>query len=136
MTNYKWLNKDSRKFLERGYLEEGEMPEQRIEDIGNKDPDTLNAPASMALEAAFLLARTSMAAFSGSWIRIRPKPKPRTLIVIKTASSTLSSRLSNGRPKTTTAKYRMCRMMGAITIPVSSNRKTTLNTFTRTHSCT
>jgi ribonucleoside-diphosphate reductase alpha chain len=28
-----WLNKDSRKFLERGYLLEGESPEQRIRDI-------------------------------------------------------------------------------------------------------
>jgi len=28
-----WLNKDSRKFLERGYLLEGETPEQRIRDI-------------------------------------------------------------------------------------------------------
>ena len=41
MTNYKWLNKDSRKFLERGYLEEGEMPEQRIEDIGNRAEELL-----------------------------------------------------------------------------------------------
>jgi ribonucleoside-diphosphate reductase alpha chain len=30
---YYWLNKDSRKFLERGYLLEGETAEQRIEDI-------------------------------------------------------------------------------------------------------
>ncbi len=30
---YYWLNKDSRKFLERGYLIEGETPEQRIRDI-------------------------------------------------------------------------------------------------------
>ena len=30
---YYWLNKDSRKFLERGYLLEGETPEQRIRDI-------------------------------------------------------------------------------------------------------
>ena len=30
---YEWLNKDSRKFLERGYLLEGETPEQRIRDI-------------------------------------------------------------------------------------------------------
>lgn len=28
-----WLNRDSRKFLERGYLLEGEQPEQRISDI-------------------------------------------------------------------------------------------------------
>ena len=32
---YYWLNKDSRKFLERGYLIEGEQPEQRILDIAN-----------------------------------------------------------------------------------------------------
>lgn len=32
---YYWLNKDSRKFLERGYLLEGETPEQRIRDIGD-----------------------------------------------------------------------------------------------------
>jgi ribonucleoside-diphosphate reductase alpha chain len=30
-----WLNKDSRKFLERGYLLEGETPEQRIKDIAD-----------------------------------------------------------------------------------------------------
>lgn len=36
MTDYKWLNKDSRKFLERGYLEENETPEQRITDIANR----------------------------------------------------------------------------------------------------
>jgi ribonucleoside-diphosphate reductase alpha chain len=36
MREYKWLNKDSRKFLERGYLEEGETPEQRIQDIADK----------------------------------------------------------------------------------------------------
>jgi ribonucleoside-diphosphate reductase alpha chain len=36
MTNeYYWLNKDSRKFLERGYLLEGETPEQRIKDIAD-----------------------------------------------------------------------------------------------------
>ena len=34
MTNrYDWLNKDSRKFLERGYLLEGETAEQRVRDI-------------------------------------------------------------------------------------------------------
>ena len=33
MNKYEWLNKDSRKFLERGYLLEGETPEQRIRDI-------------------------------------------------------------------------------------------------------
>jgi len=33
MSNIYWLNKDSRKFLERGYLIEGETPEGRIHDI-------------------------------------------------------------------------------------------------------
>ena len=32
-SKYYWLNKDSRKFLERGYLVDGETPEQRISDI-------------------------------------------------------------------------------------------------------
>lgn len=36
MREYKWLNKDSRKFLERGYLKEGEAPEQRIQDIADR----------------------------------------------------------------------------------------------------
>jgi ribonucleoside-diphosphate reductase alpha chain len=31
-----WLNSNSRKFLERGYLLEGETPEQRIRDIGDR----------------------------------------------------------------------------------------------------
>ena len=35
MEKYKWLNKDSRKFLERDYLLEEETPEQRIVDIAN-----------------------------------------------------------------------------------------------------
>tara|TARA_R110001583_G_C5633929_1_gene407284 strand:+ start:38 stop:1684 length:1647 start_codon:yes stop_codon:yes gene_type:complete len=33
MKNYSWLNADSKKFLKRGYLEEGETPEERIETI-------------------------------------------------------------------------------------------------------
>lgn len=41
MTKYKWLNKDSRKFLERGYLEQGETPEQRILDISKKAEEYL-----------------------------------------------------------------------------------------------
>lgn len=45
MTNkYEWLNKDSRKFLERGYLLEGETPEQRIRDISEKAEQYLNLP--------------------------------------------------------------------------------------------
>jgi ribonucleoside-diphosphate reductase alpha chain len=35
MSNIYWLNKDSRTFLERGYLVKDETPEQRIADIGN-----------------------------------------------------------------------------------------------------
>ena len=35
MTEYYWLNKDSRLFLERGYLKDGETPEQRIRDIAD-----------------------------------------------------------------------------------------------------
>jgi ribonucleoside-diphosphate reductase alpha chain len=34
MTDYYWLNEDSRIFLERGYLK-GESPEQRIKDISD-----------------------------------------------------------------------------------------------------
>lgn len=38
----KWLNKDSRKFLERGYLLEGETPEQRMRDIAETAERYLN----------------------------------------------------------------------------------------------
>lgn len=38
-----WLNKDSRKFLERGYLLEGESAEQRIKDISNTAAKYLNS---------------------------------------------------------------------------------------------
>jgi ribonucleoside-diphosphate reductase alpha chain len=38
-----WLNKDSRKFLERGYLLEGETPEQRIRDIAEAAGKYLNS---------------------------------------------------------------------------------------------
>lgn len=39
-----WLNKDSRKFLERGYLLPGETPEQRIRDIALHAESLLNLP--------------------------------------------------------------------------------------------
>jgi len=42
--NIYWLNKDSRKFLERGYLLEGETAEQRIRDIAEKAEHYLNLP--------------------------------------------------------------------------------------------
>lgn len=35
MAQFEWLNTDSRVFLERGYLSEGETPEQRIRDIAD-----------------------------------------------------------------------------------------------------
>lgn len=35
MGKYYWLNEDSKKFLSRGYLEEGKTAEQRIKDIAN-----------------------------------------------------------------------------------------------------
>ena len=40
--NIYWLNKDSRKFLERGYLLEGETAEQRIRDIAKSAEQYLN----------------------------------------------------------------------------------------------
>jgi ribonucleoside-diphosphate reductase alpha chain len=42
--NFYWLNKDSRKFLERGYLLEGETAEQRIEDIAQTAEKYLKIP--------------------------------------------------------------------------------------------
>jgi ribonucleoside-diphosphate reductase alpha chain len=41
MSDIYWLNEDSRKFLERGYLLPGENPEQRIEDIAYKAQEYL-----------------------------------------------------------------------------------------------
>ena len=41
MDDIYWLNKDSRQFLERGYLLPGENPEQRIIDIANKAQEYL-----------------------------------------------------------------------------------------------
>lgn len=41
MSDIYWLNDDSRKFLERGYLLPGETPEQRIEDIAHKAQEYL-----------------------------------------------------------------------------------------------
>lgn len=35
MSEYKWLNDDSRKFLSRGYLSEGQSPEERLIEIAN-----------------------------------------------------------------------------------------------------
>lgn len=41
MGNFYWLNDDSRTFLSRGYLSEGETPEQRIREIANKAEEYL-----------------------------------------------------------------------------------------------
>lgn len=43
-TNCYWLNKDSRKFLSRGYLLEGETAEQRIRDIAEAAEKILGIP--------------------------------------------------------------------------------------------
>lgn len=42
MANFEWLNTDSRVFLERGYLSEGETPEQRIKDIADTAENILD----------------------------------------------------------------------------------------------
>jgi len=41
MNNPYWLNTDSRQFLQRGYLLEGETAEKRIEDIAKKAEEYL-----------------------------------------------------------------------------------------------
>ena len=41
MDRFYWLNEDSRVFLERGYLSEGETPEKRIKDIADKAEEIL-----------------------------------------------------------------------------------------------
>ena len=41
MSDIYWLNEDSRKFLERGYLLKGETPEQRIKDIAENAENIL-----------------------------------------------------------------------------------------------
>jgi len=41
MEKFYWLNEDSRKFLSRGYLSEGETPEQRIRAIADKAEEYL-----------------------------------------------------------------------------------------------
>lgn len=44
LKDYYWLNKDSRIFLKRGYLEEGETPEERIESIADASQKLLSIP--------------------------------------------------------------------------------------------
>jgi ribonucleoside-diphosphate reductase alpha chain len=49
-----WLNKDSRKFLERGYLLEGESPESRMEDIARRAEELLGIPGFAAKMLGYL----------------------------------------------------------------------------------
>ena len=42
--NFEWLNEDSRKFLSRGYLDEGVGAEDRIREIAEKAEQFLNYP--------------------------------------------------------------------------------------------
>jgi len=44
MEKFYWLNEDSRTFLSRGYLSEGETPESRIRDIADKAEEYLQEP--------------------------------------------------------------------------------------------
>ena len=44
MKDYYWLNRDSRTFLKRGYLDEGETPEERIKKIADAAQKTLAIP--------------------------------------------------------------------------------------------
>src|SRR6056300_1144619 len=41
MKKFYWLNEDSRTFLSRGYLSQGETPEQRVRDIADKAEEYL-----------------------------------------------------------------------------------------------
>ena len=42
MKKYYWLNKDSKAFLKRGYLEKDESPKQRVADIAKSAEKFLN----------------------------------------------------------------------------------------------
>ena len=44
MSNFYWLNKESREFLSRGYLKDGQTPEERIRQIGETAERILNKP--------------------------------------------------------------------------------------------
>ena len=44
MEKYYWLNEDSRTFLSRGYLKEGQTPEERIREIAEKAEEYLDHP--------------------------------------------------------------------------------------------
>jgi ribonucleoside-diphosphate reductase alpha chain len=44
MKDYYWLNRDSRTFLKRGYLDDGETPEERIKNIADAAQEILAIP--------------------------------------------------------------------------------------------
>jgi ribonucleoside-diphosphate reductase alpha chain len=44
MKDYYWLNRDSRTFLKRGYLDDGETPEERIKNIADAAQELLSIP--------------------------------------------------------------------------------------------
>ena len=44
MSKYYWLNKDSKLFLKRGYLEEGQSAEGRISEIAESAQEILGIP--------------------------------------------------------------------------------------------
>lgn len=66
MLSYEWLNADSRKFLERGYLKAGETPEQRISDIANAAERYLNIEG-FALKFMTYLSRGFYSLSSPIW---------------------------------------------------------------------
>ena len=41
---FNWLNKDSRTFLKRGYLQEGQSPEERVREIAEAAQKLLGIP--------------------------------------------------------------------------------------------
>ena len=67
MHDYKWLNKDSRKFLERGYLEQGETPEQRIQDIADRAQSLLDDMPGFADKFVDYMARGFYSLSSPIW---------------------------------------------------------------------
>ena len=64
--NYYWLNKDSRKFLERGYLLEGETAEQRIKQIAER-AEGLTGMAGFAEKFEHYMARGFYSLSSPIW---------------------------------------------------------------------
>ena len=62
-----WLNKDSRKFLERGYLLDGETPEQRIKDIADRAQSLLDDMSGFSDKFCDYMARGFYSLSSPIW---------------------------------------------------------------------